>query len=143
MTRFIALYNLFVKTTSRLSPLSLLFLRVWVAVVFFKSGLVKIEDFSTTIALFADEYRVPLLPPYLAALSATACELLCPILLVLGLMTRLACLPLLAMTAVIQFTYMEHLQHAYWAMLLLVIVTHGAGRMSIDHWVLRRYRLNA
>ena len=140
MIRFHVFYNPFVTAANTLQPLVLLTLRLWIAVLFFKSGLVKIEDFSTAVALFADEYKVPFLPPYLAALSAVTFELSCPVLLALGLLTRLACLPLLAMTAIIQFTYLEHIQHAYWAMLLLVILTHGAGKWSLDHALSRRSR---
>lgn len=96
-----------------LQPLWWLFLRVWIAAVFFKSGLTKIEDFETTVLLFTDEYQVPLLPPYFAALSATLLELAMPVALTLGFATRLAALPLLVMTAVIQFTYIDHVQHYY------------------------------
>jgi putative oxidoreductase len=116
----------------RLQPLALVLLRFAVAWVFFTSGLVKIEDFSNTVALFQDEYNVPVLPPVVAAIFATGFELLCPVLLVLGLATRVATLPLLAMTAVIQFTYDQNIQHAYWALMLLTLLAFGAGKISLD-----------
>lgn len=120
-------------------PLSLLQLmaRVGVGAVFFKSGMVKIASWEQTIQLFADEYRVPVLPPELAAYLATAAELTCPVFLVLGLASRLAALPLLGMTLVIQFfVYPEsYAEHLTWATLLLAIVSRGAGKISLDHVV--------
>lgn len=127
------------RILNALRPAWWLLVRVWIAMVFFKSGLTKIDDFDTTVLLFADEYKVPLLPPYIAALSGTLFELACPVLLVLGLATRLAVLPLLAMTAVIQFTYLDHVQHYYWAIFLTGILLHGAGRWSLDHYVGKRF----
>ena len=132
MPLILSLYNRLVAVADQLAPAVLLIIRLWIARVFFLSGLVKIEDMETTVALFADEYQVPVLPPVFAAYSATLFELLCPILLVLGLATRAAVLPLLAMTAVIQFTYDQNIQHYYWAMLLAMLLTHGAGAWSAD-----------
>lgn len=111
----------------------LLVLRLWIAHIFWNAGMVKIEDFDNTIALFRDEYKTPFLPPQIAAIFATAFELSCPILLTLGLATRLATLPLLAMTAVIQFTYDQNPEHIYWAMLLGTILVSGAGKISLDY----------
>lgn len=138
MPLIIKLYNRFLGTAPALSPVMLLAVRLWMARVFFVSGLVKIKDMETTVALFRDEYQVPFLPPVLAAYSATMVELVCPVLLVLGLATRLTTLPLLVMTAVIQFTYDQNIQHAYWAMLLGVLLTQGAGAWSLDALLLRR-----
>lgn len=115
----------------------LLAMRLWVANIFWKSGLTKLEDWETTLFLFAEEYKVPLLPVEFAAYSGTFFELACPVLLVLGLGTRLAALPLIAMTAVIQFTYLEHEQHIYWAFLLVTLLCFGAGRASIDALIAR------
>lgn len=138
MSIVIRLIRLFVRLSNTLQALVLLLLRLWMAKVFLSSGLVKISDFSNTVALFESEYAVPFIPPYFAAVSATFFELTCPILLTLGLGARFACLPLLMMTAVIQFTYDQNIQHAYWAMLLLVIFTFGAGKLSIDHLIRRK-----
>lgn len=123
-----------------LQPAWWLLVRLWLATVFFKSGLVKLEDMETTILLFTHEYAVPVLPPALAAYSATLFELACPVLLVLGLATRLAALPLLFMTAVIQFTYLDHVTHYYWALLLTGLMLHGAGKWSFDAIIMRRCR---
>jgi len=136
----IAITNGLFLQMNRLQPFWLLGLRIWIAVVFFRSGLTKIEDFDNTIALFADEYRVPLLPPYLAALSGTFFELVCPLFLTLGLLTRLAALPLLVMTAVIQFTYLDHVQHYYWAIILITLVLFGPERISLDRLLQRYFR---
>ncbi|NBX02656.1 MAG: DoxX family protein [Alphaproteobacteria bacterium] len=139
MPLIISAYQRFLHYSDVLRPVLLLVVRIYIAKVFFMSGLVKIDDFSNTVALFADEYQVPLLPPYLAAVLGTMFELACPVLLVLGLATRAATLPLLAMTAVIQFTYDQNIQHAYWAMLLATILVSGAGRFSIDYYIRRKY----
>jgi len=119
-----------------LSVLQLLF-RVSIAAVFWNSGLTKIASWQSTIVLFRDEYRVPVLPPELAAALAASVELTCPVLLVLGLMTRLATLPMLGMTFVIEaFVYPEDwIEHLGWASLLLFILTRGAGPISLDRWL--------
>jgi len=120
-------------------PLSILqfLFRFSIASVFWNSGLVKIQSWLPTVALFANEYRVPLLPPELAATLATAVELTCPVLLVFGLATRLATLPLLGMTFVIQtFVYPDlWLTHLTWATILLFILTRGPGAISLDHLI--------
>ncbi len=114
--------------------------RVCVASVFWQSGLTKIASWQTTVALFRDEYRVPVLPPELAATLAASVELSTPVLLVLGLGTRLATLPMLGMTFVIEtFVYPEDWnEHLFWASLLLFILTRGPGLLSIDHLISRR-----
>ncbi len=123
-----------------LAILQLMF-RIGVAAVFWHSGMVKIASWQTTVALFAQEYQVPLLPPELAATLAATVELTCPVLLVLGLATRLATLPMLGMTFVIQtFVYPENWnEHLIWAGLLLFILTRGAGAISLDHLIARRW----
>jgi putative oxidoreductase len=124
---------------NRLQPLWWLFVRIWIAAVFFKSGLTKIDDFSNTIFLFTEEYKVPFVSPYFAAVSGTFFELTCPILLTLGLATRLAVLPLISMTLVIQLTYMDHVQHYYWGIVLTGLLIHGAGKLSLDHLISQRF----
>jgi putative oxidoreductase len=115
--------------------------RLAVASVFFKSGLVKIQSWELTVQLFADEYQVPLLPPELAAYLGTAAELICPVLLVLGLGARFSALALLGMTAVIQiFVYPNSwADHLLWTGPLLWILSRGAGRLSIDHAIARTW----
>ncbi len=90
-----------------------------------------------TVALFESEYQVPLLPPGLAAWMATTAELLLPLLLLLGLATRLSALGLLGMTVVIQVFVYPSLwsDHLLWAMPLLFLISRGPGRLSLDHLV--------
>jgi len=123
-------------------PLSLLLLlaRVIVGLVFFKSGLTKVEGFSIkpeTFFLFSEEYRVPVLPPELAAYSAAFIEFTMPPLLWIGLGARFAATLLLGMTAVIEiFVYPEaYVTHGLWAVALLFIMRYGAGTLSIDHLI--------
>ena len=112
--------------------------RVGIAAVFFLSGRTKVDGaFSVTegaIALFRDEYRLPLLDPVFAAHLATGAEHLLPILLVFGLFTRPAALALLAMTIVIQvFVYPDAWPtHLTWATLLLLLAARGGGAWSLD-----------
>lgn len=132
-------YSKFIDLSNSLQPVMLLVLRLWIAHIFWNAGMVKIEDFDNTIALFRDEYKTPFLSPQIAAFFATAFELSCPILLTLGLATRLATLPLLAMTAVIQLTYDQNTQHYYWAMLLGTILVSGAGKISLDYFITKKF----
>lgn len=119
-------------------------LRFGVAWIFWSSAQVKLINWQRTIELFADEYRVPILPPELAASMALSIEIACPILLVLGLLTRFAVIVLLGMTAVIQtFVYPEAWPtHLQWTAMMLVLLCRGAGTFSVDHllwrWLSRR-----
>jgi putative oxidoreductase len=112
--------------------------RVGIAAIFFQSGRTKVEGvFSipeTTVELFRSEYALPLLPPELAAYLAAGAEHLFPVLLVLGLMTRLSATALLGMTLVIQiFVYPDAWPtHLSWAGLLLPLIALGGGRWSLD-----------
>jgi putative oxidoreductase len=109
-------------------------LRLAVATVFWNSGTTKLADWNATLALFTDDYQVPLLPPELAANLALAVEVTTPVLLVLGLLTRPAALVLLGMTAVIEiFVYPQAWPtHIQWAAMLLVLLCRGAGAFSLD-----------
>lgn len=136
------LETLFARLAALPTSLFQLLFRICAGGVFWYSGQTKIASWQTTIVLFRDEYRVPLLSPQLAATLATSVELICPVLLVLGLGSRLATLPMLAMTFVIEaFVYPEDwLQHLTWAAMLLFILSRGPGVLSIDHFIARRYR---
>ena len=116
-------------------------LRAAVATVFWNSGTTKLANWDTTIALFVDEYQVPLLPPEVAATIAASIELAAPVLLVLGLLTRAASLVLLGMTAVIEiFVYPQAWPtHIQWAAMLLILICRGPGKLSIDHLLWRRW----
>ena len=117
--------------------------RLGIAGVFWLSGRTKVDAHwrvtDSAYTLFREEYRVPLLPPELAAQMAAMAEHLLPVLLVLGLATRLSALGLLGMTAVIQvFVYPDAwATHLSWAALLLPLVAQGGGRLSLDHGLAR------
>ena len=124
-------------------PLSViqLGLRVGLGSVFFNSGLLKLRSWEFAVRLFRDEYKVPVLPPELAAVLAATVELTCPVLLFLGLATRLATLPLLGMVAVIQtFVYPGAWpEHLMWASILVFLLTRGPGSVSVDHVLEHRF----
>ena len=132
--------------------------RFSVAAIFWKSGQTKIQGFSLDIVsgeiqlgmprladavvdLFRDEYRLPLLPPELAAIMAAWAEHVFPALILLGLATRFSALALLAMTAAIQvFVYPDaYPTHGVWAAVLLFLVARGPGPLSLDALVARRF----
>jgi len=108
--------------------------RLAVASVFLKAGFNKLASWEITIQLFRDEYKVPVLPPEIAAAMATTFEIGCSALLIAGLATRLATLPLLGMICVIQlFVYPDaYSEHLIWASILAFLLTRGAGPFSLD-----------
>lgn len=120
--------------------------RIGVGTTFFRSGLLKLDGWAdgNTLALFRDEYRLPLIPPEAAANLATAAELTLPLLLFLGLGTRFAAAALLIMTLVIEiFVYPNAFDtHGVWAAVLLFLMKYGAGTLSLDH-VIGTSRLGA
>jgi putative oxidoreductase len=134
ISAYIALLGLADRT-----PLSLVQLAGRLAIfnVFWNSAQSKLASWPVTLQLFAVEYRVPLLPPDIAAALATAAELGGSVLILLGLFTRFAALALLGVAAVIQlFVFPSHWgEHLLWASLLLLMVARGAGTLSLDHAV--------
>ena len=126
-----------VRLLEALQPVALLAARVFVAVAFFKSGLTKLADWGTTVALFQDEYHVPLLPPELAAVMGTAGELGLPVLLVLGLAGRFGALGLSVVNVIAVLSLSEIApaalgQHHLWGVLLAVVALWGPGKLSVD-----------
>lgn len=127
-----------------LQPVALLAARAYVAQVFFLSGLTKLRDWDTTLALFADEYHVPLLPTELAAVMGTAGELVLPVLLLLGLGGRFAALGLFVVNAVAVISLADITpaalqQHQFWGSLLLGLLLWGPGGLAVDAWLARRW----
>jgi len=115
----------------------LLGLRLWLAWIFFKSGLLKFQSWDVTLELFAYEYVVPLLSPTLAAWLATLAELMLPPLLVLGLLTRPVVLALFVLNAVAAISYPDispagMKDHLLWGLAFLWLFLQGAGRLSVD-----------
>jgi len=124
-----------------LAPLGDLVIRLWVAHIFYFSALTKIKSWQSTEFLFKHEYHVPLLSPKLAAFLGTGVELIAPVLLVLGLFGRFPALLLFVfnIVAVISYPYLwtptgaAGLEdHLYWGLLLMMLLLHGPGRLSID-----------
>ncbi|MES2977483.1 MAG: DoxX family protein [Pseudomonadota bacterium] len=120
--------------------------RVAIGAIFFLSGRTKVDGIfmlnSNAVTLFREDYKLPLIPPEIAAWMAAGAEHLFPILLVLGLATRFSALALLGMTAVIQiFVYPDAWPvHLSWAGLLLALCLNGPGRVSLDHVLFRGTR---
>lgn len=141
-------YAALVRALDLLAHFFALYLRLWVGWVFLKSGLLKIESWDSTLSLFQDEYKVPLLPPTLAAYAGTFGELFFPVLLILGVAGRLSAIGLSAVNALAVISYAHVLlaegaealarQHYLWGLGLLVLVFYGPGAISIDKLLARR-----
>lgn len=140
-----------IATLEHLQPAAQLAARCYVALVFFRSGLTKLRDFDTTIALFMDEYQVPLLDPTVAAVAGTAGELVLPVLLAFGLVGRFAAAGLGVVNVVAVLSLAEIAEaalqgHLFWGSLLAALLLWGPGRWSLDRWAvpaLRRRLLGA
>jgi putative oxidoreductase len=136
----------------RLQPVVLLALRLYVSAVFFRAGLVKLSDWSATLALFHDEYKVPLLPPDVAACVGAFGELAFPVLITLGLMGRVGAAGLFVVNAVAVIAYPQlfgfdcpaglHM-HFVWGAILLALSVFGPGSLSLDQLILKRTGLRA
>lgn len=125
------------------APISDLLLRLWVANVFWKSGLTKIANIDTTMYLFQHEYAVPIIPFELAAYMAIAAELVLPLMLAFGLGARFAAGALFVfnIVAVISYPTLNAagiLQHQVWGIMLLVPLFRGPGMISVDHFIRKR-----
>ena len=120
-----------------LQNLFLLVLRLWLAKVFFMSGLTKIQSWDTTLMLFEYEYSVPFISSVLAAWLATAAELIIPVFLILGLLTRLNLLALFILNIVAAISYPDlsfagEKDHMIWGLMMLVLFFYGAGKLALD-----------
>lgn len=125
-----------------LAPLGDLVIRLWVANVFWKSGLTKIASWGSTVMLFTYEYQVPLLSPELAAFLATFVELVFPALLAFGLAGRFSAFVLFWFNVLAVVSYPELSgaglrDHYVWGLMLLVPLLHGPGRLSLDYLIER------
>lgn len=126
-----------------LLPLADLIMRLYVAKVFFYSGLSKLHDWDMTVALFADEYQVPVLSPEVAAYIATGAELILPALLIVGLFRQIAAIGLLALNIVAVVAYYSVLKdlpaalqdHIEWGLMLLLLVCLPSNILHIDHFL--------
>jgi putative oxidoreductase len=125
------------RLLDRIAPLADLAVRLYVAAVFFQSGLTKIANWDSTLALFENVYAVPLLPSALAAFVGTSVELVFPLLLALGAGTRLAAFVLFVFNIVAVVSYPDLgaaglKDHQLWGLLLAVTLLHGPGAISLD-----------
>ncbi|MDY0329571.1 MAG: DoxX family protein [Thiomonas sp.] len=118
---------------------ALLAARLYVAYVFFNSGLQSLRDWAGTVWLYENEFHVALLPPHIAAVAGTAGEILLPPLLALGLFGRFGALGLFVVNAVALLSYLYALQppaimfHFIWGILIAVVALWGPGKWSVDH----------
>jgi len=139
-----SLWEKFISATSTISPLVDLGVRLWVANVFFTSGLTKIQTWSSTLSLFENEYSVPILPPEVAAYLGTAAEISLPIFFAFGLITRPAAIALFIFNIVAATSYPDISalgikDHQVWGLLILVTIVHGPGKLSLDHWIKTKF----
>ncbi|WP_019616668.1 DoxX family protein [Psychromonas ossibalaenae] len=145
MDKLLGLYQHSVqKMHCYFTPLLLLFTRLWVASVFFKSGYLKITTWDSTLYLFEEEYQVPILPWELAAYLGTAAELILPFFLLLGLLTRpmAAVLFVFNIIAVVSYPVLWEggfYDHKLWGLMILINVVWGAGLISLDNPLKKRF----
>ena len=134
----------------RLQPLLLLAARLYVALIFFRAGWLKLSDWSSTLVLFRETYKVPLLSPELAAYIGTFGELVFPVLIVLGLAGRLGAAGLFVVNVMAVASYLDLFgfecpaginAHYYWGSMLLALIVFGPGRISLDEIILQRIGL--
>lgn len=139
-----AIIRPFVRLFNALSPIGDFLARLWVAKIFFLSGLVKLQAWQSTIMLFAHVYKVPFIPSYLAAILGTGAELILPVLLVLGLGGRFVILIFFIYNIICMISYpylwtsngvagMD--DHINWALLLMLLMFHGSGKLSLDYLI--------
>jgi putative oxidoreductase len=140
---FVTLVDKSISGIAFLTPLFDLLVRVYVARVFWLSGQTKIQSWDSTLMLFEYEYAVPILPFDVAAYAATGVELVAPVMLVLGLGTRLGALSLFALNYVATISYPDIniagiKDHLLWGTMLAISFFHGPGKLSIDHLIRRK-----
>ncbi|EEX95548.1 membrane protein [Vibrio orientalis CIP 102891 = ATCC 33934] len=129
--------NIINATQNAFVPLLLLFCRLWVAWVFFNSGLTKIATWDSTLYLFEYEYQVPVLPWQLAAYMGTAAELILPVFIALGLLSRpmAAILFVFNIIAVVSYPVLwaqGFFDHQLWGLMILIVIVWGPGPLSVD-----------
>jgi putative oxidoreductase len=140
----VGLYTAAARAVDRIQPAFALAVRLYVARVFFLSGLTKLHDWNITQALFENEYHVPLISPHLAAYLGTGAEIGLPLLLAAGLGTRFAAAALFVFNIVAVISYPDLSDagikdHMLWGALLLVAFVYGPGRWSADAAIARRF----
>lgn len=133
-----------IKSLEFISPSIDLIARIWIAKVFWLSGMTKISSWETTLSLFEEEYQVPLLAPDVAAVLATSVELGGAVLLVMGLGARGAATALFILNIVAAISYPDLSEvglkdHYYWGLFLAFFIVHGAGKLSFDQLIRKKF----
>jgi len=141
----VSLVNKAITGITTLTPILDLGLRLWVARVFWNSGMTKIQSWDTTLMLFEYEYAVPVLSFSVAAILATGVELIAPVLLLIGLGTRGGALALFVLNYVAAIAYPDISpaglkEHYMWGIMLAVTFFHGPGKLSVDYILARKLR---
>jgi len=145
ISQLTSLYTRFYSGLETLiTPLLLLFVRIWAAKAFLQSGLVKIQSWDSTLYLFEEEYQVPILPWEMAAYLGTAVELILPPLLILGLLSRGTASVLFVFNIIAVISYPViwdggFYDHQLWGLMFLMTVVFGPGALSIDHFLKKRF----
>jgi putative oxidoreductase len=145
MNKLLELYQSIVdKMQCYFTPILLLFTRLWVATIFFKSGYLKLTTWDSTLYLFEEEYQVPIIPWEMAAYMGTAAELILPVFVILGLFTRPMAAALFAVniTAVVSYPVLWEggfYDHQLWGAMILMNIVWGAGTISADHLLKKRF----
>ncbi len=147
-SRAAALYLSIVHWVDQSQSVFLLLFRLYMAKVFFMAGLTKIKSMDTTLMLFEYEYSVPLIPFDIAAYLATFAELALPVLLVVGLAGRFGAAGLFILNIVAAISYPDISpgglnDHYFWGSMLLVLAIWGPGKLSVDHFIYRKFFSNA
>ncbi|MDF1733670.1 MAG: DoxX family protein [Minwuia sp.] len=128
-------------------PAAVLFLRIVIFLTFWRAGMTKLADWDNTLLLFEYEYMVPILPVAVAAFLGTFFELVMSALILAGAFTRLAAIPLLVMSLIIQFVLgaraaaYDNFEHFFWMAILCYLIARGAGALSLDHLAAKRFGL--
>lgn len=148
MSMRFALSHVFTAVFDFLTPMGPLLVRWWLAYIFFAAGIVKLESWSSTLALFNYEYHVPFLSAQTAAIIATTIELAWSALLVLGLGGRFMYFVLFVYNLVAVLSYPFLLtaagfvglqQHINWGLLLMLMMFYGSGKLSLDYWLAKKW----
>lgn len=138
----------FIHAFDYLTPFADLLARIWVAQIFFMSGLLKLQSWTSTQMLFAHVYDVPFLSPHVAAVLGTSAELILPIFLVLGLGGRFLILLFFIYNIFCAISYpflwtvngaAGLADHVNWALLLMLLMCYGSGKLSLDYWIHKRH----
>ncbi|HBD7245638.1 TPA: DoxX family protein [Legionella pneumophila] len=141
-------YLLADKIFDFLAPIFILLTRLYLTQVFFLSGLTKISNWQATLSLFQNEYMVPVMSPTFAAYLGTACELGFPVLITLGLGSRLVLFGLFLFNLFAVFSYkflwtpdgaVGLTDHMQWGIMILMLLCTGPGKLSIDYLIRRFY----